>query len=52
MLARKTRRPFFYRRDVPAAEVHVLDAGHLSVDTAADEIAALVHNFLGFVAST
>ncbi len=31
--------PEAYRRDVPKAEVHVLDAGHFALDTAADEIA-------------
>jgi len=35
-----------YRHDVPKAEVHVLDAGHFALDTAADEIAALVRTFL------
>src|SRR5690348_10822246 len=35
-----------YRRDVPTAEVHVLDAGHLALDTKADEIAALVDQFM------
>jgi pimeloyl-ACP methyl ester carboxylesterase len=39
--------PEAYRRDVPDAEVHVLDAGHFALDTAADEIAALVRGFLG-----
>jgi len=39
--------PEAYRRDVPAAEVHVLDAGHFALDVAADEIAALVRSFLG-----
>ena len=28
--------PEAYRRDVPKAEVHVLDAGHFALDTAAD----------------
>jgi pimeloyl-ACP methyl ester carboxylesterase len=37
--------PEAYRRDVPNAEVHVLDAGHFALDTAADEIAALVLAF-------
>jgi pimeloyl-ACP methyl ester carboxylesterase len=37
--------PEAYRRDVPNAEVHVLDAGHFALDTAADEIAALVRAF-------
>jgi pimeloyl-ACP methyl ester carboxylesterase len=39
--------PERYRKDVPNAEVHVLDAGHFALDTAADEIAALVRDFLG-----
>ena len=39
--------PERYRKDVPKAEVHVLDAGHFALDTAADEIAAFVRNFLG-----
>jgi hypothetical protein len=40
--------PEAYRHDVPNAQVHVLDAGHFALDTAAVEIAALVR---GFVAS-
>jgi pimeloyl-ACP methyl ester carboxylesterase len=39
--------PEAYRRDVPNAETHVLDAGHFALDTAADEIAALVQKFAG-----
>ena len=38
--------PEAYRRDVPKAEVHVLDAGHFALDTAADEVAALVRAFV------
>jgi pimeloyl-ACP methyl ester carboxylesterase len=38
--------PERYRRDVPQADVHVLDAGHFALDTKADEIAALVHEFM------
>ena len=38
--------PEAYRRDVPNAQVHVLDAGHFALDTAADEIAALVKGFI------
>jgi hypothetical protein len=34
------------RRDVPKAEVHVLDAGHFALDTAADQIAQLVLGFM------
>jgi pimeloyl-ACP methyl ester carboxylesterase len=39
--------PERYRKDVPKAKVHVLDAGHFALDTAADEIAALVKGFVG-----
>ncbi|KAF1018785.1 MAG: Haloalkane dehalogenase [Paracidovorax wautersii] len=35
-----------YQRDVPAAEVHVVDAGHFPLDEAADEIARLTRAFL------
>ena len=38
--------PESYRRDVPGAQVHVLDAGHFALDTAADEIAALIRGFV------
>jgi pimeloyl-ACP methyl ester carboxylesterase len=38
--------PEAYRRDVPNAEVHVLDGGHFALDTAADEIATLVRAFM------
>jgi pimeloyl-ACP methyl ester carboxylesterase len=38
--------PERYRKDVPNAEVHVLDAAHFALDTAADEIAALVQRFV------
>jgi pimeloyl-ACP methyl ester carboxylesterase len=37
--------PEAYRRDVPKASVHVLEAGHFALDTKADEIAALVRSF-------
>jgi pimeloyl-ACP methyl ester carboxylesterase len=39
--------PEAYRRDVPNAQVHILDAGHFALDAAADEIAALVRGFVG-----
>jgi pimeloyl-ACP methyl ester carboxylesterase len=38
--------PESYRRDVPSAEVHVLEAGHFALDVAADEIAGYVRGFL------
>ncbi|HTU45334.1 MAG TPA: alpha/beta hydrolase [Bryobacteraceae bacterium] len=40
--------PERYRKDVPNAEVHIVDGGHFALDTAADQIAALVGGFLGF----
>jgi pimeloyl-ACP methyl ester carboxylesterase len=40
-----------YRRDVPDAQVHVLDAGHFAFDEAVDEIAALMRRFLAPLAS-
>jgi len=38
--------PERYRKDVPNAEVYVLDAGHFALDTKADEIATLVRAFM------
>jgi pimeloyl-ACP methyl ester carboxylesterase len=38
--------PEAYRRDVPNAQVHVFDAGHFALDTASDEISALVRAFV------
>jgi pimeloyl-ACP methyl ester carboxylesterase len=38
--------PESYRRDVPKAQVHIVDGGHFALDTAADEIAALVRDFV------
>jgi pimeloyl-ACP methyl ester carboxylesterase len=38
--------PERYRKDVPKAEVHVLDAGHFALDTKAEEIAELVRAFM------
>ena len=43
--------PERYRKDVPNAEVHVLDAGHFALDTAADEIAGFVRDFVGSLRS-
>jgi pimeloyl-ACP methyl ester carboxylesterase len=46
--------PFFlppgadaYKRDLPNAEVHFLDAGHFALETHAAEIAGRIRNFLG-----
>jgi pimeloyl-ACP methyl ester carboxylesterase len=38
--------PERYRKDVPNAQIHVLDAGHFALDAAADEIAVLVQDFV------
>jgi pimeloyl-ACP methyl ester carboxylesterase len=38
--------PEAYRRDVPKSEVHVLEAGHFGLDTAADQMAQLVRGFM------
>src|SRR6204780_4339119 len=38
--------PESYRRDVPKAEIHIVDGGHFALDTAADEIAMLVATFM------
>jgi pimeloyl-ACP methyl ester carboxylesterase len=38
--------PERYRQDVPNAEVHIVDGGHFALDTAADQIAALVDGFV------
>jgi pimeloyl-ACP methyl ester carboxylesterase len=38
--------PERYRKDGPNAEVHVLEAGHFALDTAANEIAGFVRGFV------
>jgi pimeloyl-ACP methyl ester carboxylesterase len=38
--------PESYRRDVPKAEIHIVDGGHFALDTAADEIAFIVREFM------
>ena len=45
--------PFFlpagaeaYKRDIPEAEIHLLDTGHFALETHASEIAARIHDFL------
>ena len=35
-----------YKRDVPTAELHILDAGHFALDEATDEVARLTRDFL------
>jgi pimeloyl-ACP methyl ester carboxylesterase len=36
-----------FTRDLPDAELHLLDAGHFALETHGDEIAALIRDFLG-----
>ncbi len=38
--------PESYRRDVPKAEIHIVDGGHFALDTAPDEVARLVAAFV------
>jgi len=35
-----------YKRDLPAAEVHLLDTGHFALETHVDEIAQFIRSFL------
>ena len=41
-----------YRRDIPDAEVHMLDTGHFALETNGVEMAALIRDFLGRKVST
>ncbi|MFD1911120.1 alpha/beta fold hydrolase [Halodurantibacterium flavum] len=36
-----------YKRDLPDAEVHLLDTGHFALETHAEEIAGFIRTFLG-----
>ncbi|AEY85506.1 alpha/beta hydrolase fold protein [Streptomyces hygroscopicus subsp. jinggangensis 5008] len=38
-----------YARDLPGAEIHLLDAGHFALESHGAEIAALIRDFLGRV---
>jgi pimeloyl-ACP methyl ester carboxylesterase len=38
-----------YERDLPDAEIHLLDAGHFALESHGPEIAALIRDFLGRV---
>ena len=38
--------PDAFRRDIPHTEVHLLEAGHFALDTAADEIARRIADFV------
>jgi pimeloyl-ACP methyl ester carboxylesterase len=44
--------PEAYHQDVPNAEVHIVDGGHFALDTAADEIATLVNDFVSSLQSS
>jgi pimeloyl-ACP methyl ester carboxylesterase len=36
-----------FARDLPDAEIHLLDGGHFVLESAGDEVAELIHRFLG-----
>lgn len=36
-----------YKRDLPGADIHLLDTGHFAFETHGSEIASLIHDFLG-----
>jgi pimeloyl-ACP methyl ester carboxylesterase len=38
--------PEAFRRDLPEAQIHILEAGHFALDTAAEEIATLIRQFI------
>ena len=40
--------PERYRKDAPNAQVHIRETGYFALDTAVDEIAVLVGDFVGF----
>lgn len=42
--------PAAYQRDVAKAEIHILDGGHFALDTAADEVADRMRNFMDSLA--
>lgn len=42
---------FAYRRDLPGAEIHMLDAGHFAMDEKLDEIATLARDFLNRISA-
>lgn len=41
-----------YKRDLPNAEIHLLDTGHFALETHAEEIAELMHGFLDSILLT
>ncbi len=43
---------FAYQRDLPEAEVHLLDAGHFALETHAEEVAQFIRTFLRSVPNT
>ena len=36
-----------YKRDLPGAEIHLLDTGHFALETHGEEIASIIRDFLG-----
>jgi hypothetical protein len=35
-----------YKRDIPGAELHLLDTGHFALEEEVDQIGSLMHDFL------
>ena len=35
-----------YKRDIPSAELHLLDTGHFALEEEVDRIGSLMHEFL------
>ncbi|CAB5107734.1 hypothetical protein D3OALGA1CA_1832 [Olavius algarvensis associated proteobacterium Delta 3] len=40
------RAPRVFRRNLSKSEIHLLESEHLALERHADEISALIHNFL------
>ncbi len=41
-----------YKRDVPDAELHILDAGHFALDEKTEEVARITRAFMAGVADS
>jgi hypothetical protein len=38
-----------YKRDIPSAELHLLDTGHFALEEEVDRIGSLMHEFLDHI---
>jgi hypothetical protein len=41
-----------YKRDIPSAELHLLDTGHFALEEEVDRIGSLMHEFLDRIQKT